>query len=567
MPTQKCKYPGCTEDAKHEFGSEYCCKRHQKQGQQLSSSSSLSQADMDARLAAATSNLSAPIPKPTTKAISSNTGGPACPAPGSGTNISSATSTVQSTSGMTSAQSTSGMTSVQSTSGMTSAQRDAYLEALRIASLSGNPSASPSAAGDDALRCEYIYPNGKQCRKDGITRQQGLFCDQHYNEVYGNNATAAAEAGQQATRKSTRIANAQAEQRALDNLMAQKAQQIANQQSSVSTRHPQSWMFPETAILTISTHGSIILNKGFSPEDDNAMPMFDVRQVAPNIQKMWKFNAIVPGVVNIMGSKGEEDVHQAARSMKPGFFKDAEVTVINDAIEEAYEQKKSKSFNAIRKNVIDMAGFAVAFIGAGTYNGVKEQLKQQIQDRLRADRPFADKDDDNDELLNQGYVSGYDYGMKAFDCLKGGSTMINKSYLMQRGDSTIGEDWGIFCVNSLRPSGQTTRDQANIFDMVFNMYHGGRPDADGTRIIKLSEIVQFVCEHGAKNLIIIDLTCAPYQDSDLYLYSDRQVRRFNRKYLPTNNPDRKYGGRSSKRRNSKRRRSSRRRRSSSRRRN
>ena len=87
-------------------------------------------------------------------------------------------------------------------------------------------------------------------------------------------------------------------------------------------------------------------------------------------------------------------------------------------------------------------------------------------------------------------------------------------------------------------------------------------------MIRLSDIVGFVTDHGAKNLVIIDLTCSPFQDSNMSSPSTHTVRDMVKNFFPRSsgkNLSGKYGGRNSKRRSSKRRRTSKRKRNSKRR--
>ena len=60
--------------------------------------------------------------------------------------------------------------------------------------------------------------------------------------------------------------------------------------------------FPETAIISISTHGEIRLNRDIAGADEitydragfaNVLPTFEIN---PNIIDFYKFNAVVPGI-------------------------------------------------------------------------------------------------------------------------------------------------------------------------------------------------------------------------------------------------------------------------------
>ena len=353
---------------------------------------------------------------------------------------------------------------------------------------------------------------------------------------------------------------------------SQIAQQYTGQRRSFQ---PNDWIFPETCILSISTHGSIMLKQGIRVDDIVALtspasriPYHTMKPKSfPKLLNMWKFNAVAPGVSNIMEPKSGSVLTASA-----GFFKDAQVHVINDAVAEIYKGEKFSDFPDMAEEVCEMAEGAVDLYGDDMRTRLMADRANLATKRRSEGREFPKEGIDDYELLIGLYIDYYPDGRKWYDCLAS-SEIADKTYIMQEGDQRQGQDWGIFCLNSLRPEGTIAQDANDLFTLIHTIIYeknnpGARWDPKANRMIRLSDIVGFVTDHGAKNLVIIDLTCSPFQDSNMSSPSTHTVRDMVKNFFPRSsgkNLSGKYGGRNSKRRSSKRRRTSKRKRNSKRR--
>ena len=305
--------------------------------------------------------------------------------------------------------------------------------------------------------------------------------------------------------------------------------------------------YPKTTFITITTHGCVYLTPDMDIGNPNVIPRFDIN---PKITKMFKYNAVSPGVINFVAGNEDIDVRDIERFGGKA-FSESDVETINNIVRE-----NMRMYPKDLNKVLDSVNTAVSTQMMREYSTKKQEVKE-----LEAKKKATGKlDEDEQEFLQmyKDYVDYFDRGRKWVDCLRDGDRrMIKKSYVIQEGNIQIGEDWAITCLNF-------AGSRENIFDTVA-LANGVSRSNHKDRVITIEQIVNYLADNGVEELIVIDLTCCPF----LQMVSGREIehvgaasRRLNRGYFPAGelfNGRIKYGGRSSKKRNSKRRNTKRRR--------
>ena len=295
--------------------------------------------------------------------------------------------------------------------------------------------------------------------------------------------------------------------------------------------------YPKTTFITITTHGCIYLTPDMDIGNPNVIPRFDIN---PKISKMFKYNAVSPGVINFVA--GNEDINVRDIERFGGkAFSESDVETINNTVRENIRMYP-KDLN----KVLDSVNTAVSSQMMREYSTKKQEVKE-LEDKKKATGKLAENEQNLIQMYKD-YVDYFDRGRKWVDCLRDGDRkMIKKSYVIQEGNIQIGEDWAITCLNF-----EGSRE--NLFDTVA-LANGVARTNHRDRVISIEQIVNYLADNGVEELIVIDLTCCPF----LQMVNGREIeqigtasRRLNRAYFTAGellNGRIKYGGRSSKRRN------------------
>jgi CBS domain-containing protein len=301
-------------------------------------------------------------------------------------------------------------------------------------------------------------------------------------------------------------------------------------------------LYPKTVILSITTHGEILLN---TPVTDPTKITF-VNGLAANIptfnvdsriKEFYKFNAVAPGVINYVEGDGEIDVYdiERARDLEDLFNESGNVTKINSEIRQFIVNN-----NIERKRLIDSAEEIGDIVKEVATNIVSE--KKQDEKTMKKELKGVTEPEKLEELIDIiEYLNAHDKSHLLVDSNSKGGYMVNKTYLLGKDDVSPsgGEDWSISCLNF-------PFLHSDIFNniLIWKNSHLTKPDKIPIKgadrgSVTLKDITDYLADQGVTRLIIVDLTCSPFAVNDEY-YSGRITRRFRNDILGTKTP---YGGR------------------------
>jgi hypothetical protein len=304
--------------------------------------------------------------------------------------------------------------------------------------------------------------------------------------------------------------------------------------------------FPKTVILSITTHGEILLN---SPVTDptkitftpNGFPTnIPTFQLDSRIKEFYKFNAVAPGVINYVEGDDEMDVYdiERARDLEELFNESGDVTKINVGIRQFLSNNDN---NTDKKRLYEYA--------EEISNIVKEVasavIPEKKQDEKTMKKELAGASSDPEKLEEfvdiVEYLNSHDKSQLLVNAKAKDGYMVNKTYLLGKDDVSPsgGEDWTISCLNF-------PFLQADIFNDILIWKNSALPKPDKIRLrgaergaVSLKDITDFLAAQGVTRLIVVDLTCAPFAVDDTY-YSGKTTRRFRNDILIKGIP---YGGR------------------------
>lgn len=300
-------------------------------------------------------------------------------------------------------------------------------------------------------------------------------------------------------------------------------------------------LYPKTVILSITTHGEILLN---TPVTDPTKIIF-VNGLAANIptfnvdsriKEFYKFNAVAPGVINYVEGDGEIDVYdiERARDLEDLFNESGNVTKINSGIRQFIVNN-----NVDKKRLIDSAEEIGDIVKEVASNVISE--KKQEEKTMKKELKGVNDSEKLEELIDIiEYLNTNDKSHLLVDCNSKGGYMVNKTYLLGKNDVSPsgGEDWSISCLNF-------PFLHADIFNniLIWKNSHLTKPDKIPIKgadrgSVTLKDITDYLADQGVTRLIIVDLTCSPFAVNDEY-YSGRITRRFRNDILGTKTP---YGG-------------------------
>lgn len=310
--------------------------------------------------------------------------------------------------------------------------------------------------------------------------------------------------------------------------------------------------FPKTVILSITTHGEIILKEPvtdptkitFTPDGfPTNIPMF---QLDSRIKEFYKFNAVAPGVINYVEGDDEMDVYdiERARDLEKLFNDSGDVTKINVGIREFI----SNNDNTHKKRLYDYAA-EISNIVKEVASAVISEKKQDEKTMKKELAGVSDPEKLEEFIDIVEYLNSHDKSQLLVNGNAKDGYMVNKTYVLGKDDVSPsgGEDWTISCLNF-------PFLQADIFNDILIWKNGALPKPDKIRLrgaqrgaVSLKDITDFLAAQGVTRLIIVDLTCAPFAVDDTY-YSGKITRRFRNDILRKGIP---YGGRKTNKTNKK----------------
>jgi hypothetical protein len=300
-------------------------------------------------------------------------------------------------------------------------------------------------------------------------------------------------------------------------------------------------VFPKTVILSITTHGEILLNTPVTNPAEiiytNGIPMnIPTFNVDTRIKEFYKFNAVAPGVINYVEGDGEIDVYdiERAHNLEDLFNESGNVTKINSGIRQFIVNN-----NIEKKRLMDSVENIVEIVREVATNIVSE--KKQDEKTMKKELKGVTDPEKLEELIDiMEYLNTHDKSHLLVNCRERGGFMVNKTYILGKDDVSPsgGEDWSISCLNF-------PFLHSDIFNNILIWKNSGLTKPDKIPIkgadrgsVTLKDITDYLAEQGVTRLIIVDLTCSPFAVNDEY-YSGRITRRFRNDILGTKTP---YGG-------------------------
>jgi hypothetical protein len=231
--------------------------------------------------------------------------------------------------------------------------------------------------------------------------------------------------------------------------------------------------FPETVVLSISTHGIVVKDK----------PSMTI----PRGMKFAKMSWVMPTVCSFMG--------------------DDDVDAANKIIMEHINKNPITSENLQEK-----------------CQEITKQLSGILKESVAANRATikaVERGEDTDEMLEhrKAYVRAAPRGLRVFSTLTGIKTYINKTYVRDRTEALNPQgDWQIRVLNI---PGQPD---------VVNFIEGRAYNTRGESETDLKGIMKVLKNNGVKNVMMFDFSCANVTDEGRVdvLTSSRETRAFGR---------------------------------------
>jgi len=278
--------------------------------------------------------------------------------------------------------------------------------------------------------------------------------------------------------------------------------------------------FPETTIISITTHGEIRLNNIINNISEieyidsipTVLPTFEINN---KISEFYKYNAVVPGVVNFVDSDDESEEPDKTKkfSCKKDDYEillENDVATIHTNIREIILRNGGGGGGAdIEPHSIssEIASSTQKFMDTMLVKitGLKKELEKKIK------KNNLTEEDDCLLKYYTDFINNAAKGSSFINCLERGKrTMVNKTFvLLPENVSPTSEDWSITCLN------YPFTMHRNIFDEIYSYYNDGVVGLS-RRIVTMEQIVNYLADRGVVNLIVIDLTCSlifgPYDD-------------------------------------------------------
>lgn len=283
--------------------------------------------------------------------------------------------------------------------------------------------------------------------------------------------------------------------------------------------------YPETIVLFITTHGSIIKRK-----DDSIITM-----TVPQGMRIIRTLSSIPGECNITG---EDTVEYQSR-------------IINRNMISLTSNQFNRQVKAA-ENVL--AGIKREDLAPETLDPVKKKAEMFSKKRQRLEQikrnPFienedeAEDDDDTDYYertrVYSGYIHGTDRSHK-LSVFEPGQKLLDKKYYRENVEATS-TDWVIKLMNMSGQPDILTFLKRQLKPRTEEQIGLNYPQAQTT--IFLSEIINFLSDKGVKTVIIFDVSCSNIfiENTENEEISEPETRLLRRRIL-----DEKLGGKKKRR--------------------
>lgn len=300
--------------------------------------------------------------------------------------------------------------------------------------------------------------------------------------------------------------------------------------------------YPETVILSITTHGEIPVE--LKPIADKHGKITEINtpityEIPESIQEFYKFNAVAPGIINFVLGDNEVDV--------------SEIEKINRQLKQDYKKNIAKFKEIIDGDEVSTMNLMIRdYMGRHSIEGksikkiaetllpkIKESISERLmnqesslQDSIKELKKVK-KDQDTDAIATlsseiadiQQYLHAFSRGDQLVNCITPSRIMINKQYSLEKHNTSINEDWSITCLNM-------PLNQGSLYTKIVE-WKNGASRGEHRQTVRLSDIVNYLAEHGVTRLFIVDLTCAPFSNPDSYLEYNADSRRMRNNIIGT----------------------------------
>ena len=217
--------------------------------------------------------------------------------------------------------------------------------------------------------------------------------------------------------------------------------------------------FPETVVLSISTHGIVVKDKA---------PM-----TIPRGMQFAKMSWVMPTICSFMG---EEDVEAANKIIMSNVL-DTTQPITSENLQEKCQE-------------------------------ITKQLSGILHDSVATNRATikaVERGEDTDKMLEhrKAYVRAAPRGLRVFSTLTGTKTYINKGYIRDRTEALNSQgDWQIRALNM--------PGEPDIVNFIKGRVYNTRGESE----TDLKEILKVLKKNEVKNVMIFDFSCANVTDED-----------------------------------------------------
>ena len=225
--------------------------------------------------------------------------------------------------------------------------------------------------------------------------------------------------------------------------------------------------YPQTIVITINTHGFIIIN------EDGLYDTFKVKRGVT----FYKINAVTPGVCNILWDEQNQ----------------SNINIIEEALNKV-RTDYVESGNIVPMSMYDFSN-KVRNILYSYQTLYQKDLKKEMVEKKSVGEQVE---------IHQEYLHHFDKGFTLCDFTN--TNIINKGF-NRSNEEGMGDhhDWQITAVNM--PSKPDILKNINLEKGIGIHHHG-------TSETTLKEIIGHLYRHGVKRILMVDFSCANFVDEN-----------------------------------------------------
>ena len=236
--------------------------------------------------------------------------------------------------------------------------------------------------------------------------------------------------------------------------------------------------YPATIVITINTHGMIIIN------EDGTYETFKVKEGI----SVYKINAVAPGVCNILwDEQNQENI---------------------DIVERALHKVRTDYIEAGNQVPMTMYDFSnqVRNILFGYQSFYQKELKQEMEEA---------KSRGEDGKIHEEYLHHFDKGFTLCDFTN--ADIVNKGFTRSNEEGMgVHYDWQITAINM--------RGKPDILKNII-LEKGTGIHHHGTSETTLKDIIDHLHRHGVKRILMVDFSCSNFADENFNdILTDRGIR-------------------------------------------